>query len=351
MANRDLVVIGGSTGAVPPLKTILGTLPKDFPAAIAVVLHIPSHSTGIFSTVASAASLLPVKHAEDGQTIEHGTIYVARANHHLLVMDGQFRLGSGPRENLVRPAIDPLFRSAALAAGSRVVGVVLSGKLNDGASGLAAIKACGGVALVQAPLDAIASEMPLAALESSPADLSGAPADLAAAIQKYVNEPPGPARPVPASLRLEVEIASGGPFLPEDLATIASPSRMTCPGCGGVLSEMHGEHPPRFRCQVGHGYSGQALMEEQEGQVDEAMRVAMRIIEERAGLVQRMGRDATQAGRQGMAEMYERRAAEYHGYAESLRKAVLLKMEAEDPPEQERLVANEVQGPVEPDQL
>ncbi|MFC4309782.1 chemotaxis protein CheB [Steroidobacter flavus] len=349
MANRDLVVIGGSAGAVPALTTILRSLPTNLPAAVVVILHVPAESTGIFRTVAAAASALPVKQAEQGMTIERGNIYVARANRHLLVVDGHLRLGTGPRENLVRPAIDPLFRSAALTAGPRVIGVILSGKLNDGASGLAAIKTCGGIALVQAPQHALSSEMPLAALEASPVNLSASPEELASAIQRYVSEAPGPGRLGPPGLQLDVEIALGARTRPENFDTLTKPSSITCPDCGGVLAEIEGDRPLRFRCQVGHAFSAQALLRKQEGQVDEAMRVALRIIEERASLVERMGQDALQTGRQGMAEMYERRAAEYRGYAESLREAVLLRMEAADSSEADSVVTREVQMPEAPD--
>lgn len=349
MANRDLVVIGGSAGAIPPLTTILRALPATLPAAVVIVMHIPMESTGIFRTVAAAAAALPVKEAEHGATIERGTIYVARPNRHVLIMDGKLHLGSGPRENLMRPAIDPLFRSAALAAGPRVVGVVLSGMLNDGASGLAAIKGCGGIAMVQAPHNAVASEMPLAALEASAVDLSARPEELALAIQRYVNEAPGPARIAPPSLYLDVDIAAGRQTHSKGFDAATKPTTMTCPDCGGVLSEVNGDRPLRFRCQVGHAFSAQVMLRKQEGQVDEAMRVALRIIEERATLVERMGRDALQAGRQGMAEMYDRRASEYRGYAESLREAVLLRMEAAESSEVDSIVASEVRMPEPPD--
>lgn len=347
MANRDLVVIGGSAGSTTPLKEILRGLPADLPAAVAIVLHIPADSTGIFATVASAASALPVKHAEDGVEIQRGTIYLAPPDRHLLAIDGRLRLGTGPRENLVRPAIDPLFRSAALSYGPRTTGLILSGMLNDGASGLAAIKRCGGIALVQSPRDSIASDMPLAALEATPVDLSAGPQEIAAAIVRYAHEAPGPAKPAPSGLRLDVEIAAGGKISSEELAKIATPIAITCPDCGGVLSQLNGEHPLRFRCQVGHAFSGRALLGAQEGQVDEAMRVALRIIEERAELVGRMGHDAAQIGRKGMAELYERRAAEYRSYAESLREAVLMKMEMGEQPEGGEVLRTEVRGPAE----
>lgn len=348
MTHRDLVVIGGSAGAIPALTTLLRGLPATLDAAIVVVIHIPADSPGIFRTLASAASTLPVKEAEEGMTIERRTIYVARPNRHLLLRDGRLHLGTGPRENLVRPAIDPLFRSAALSFGPRTIGVILSGLLNDGASGLAAIKICGGIALVQAPDHALSAEMPLAALEATPVDLSASAEELASAIQHFVNEAPGPARICPPALELDVEIAAGRRIGARDFDALAKPAPVTCPDCGGVLSEISGDRPLRFRCPVGHAFSAQTLLRKQEGQVDEAMRVALRIIEERATLVERMGRDALQSGRQSMADMYERRATEYRSHAESLREAVLLRMEAADSIEVERIVADEVRMPETP---
>jgi two-component system chemotaxis response regulator CheB len=327
MANRDLVVIGGSAGATQPLKEILRALPADLPAAVVVVLHVPATSVGIFATVAAAASTLPVSHAEDGALLERGRVHLAPANRHLLVIDGRLKLGTGPRENLARPAIDPLFRSAALSAGARAIGVILSGKLNDGASGLAAIKERGGIALVQAPQEASERDMPLAALETTPVDLSAKASDIASAILGYTRGQPSAERPASRELRLEVEIAAGSRIGLTDLPDLAKPVAITCPDCGGVLSEIEAGHPLRFRCQVGHAYTGQALMRRQEGRVDEAMRVALRIIEERAELVSRMKDDATKAGRSGMALMYDERAREYREYAESLREAVLARLD------------------------
>ena len=160
MQNRDIIVIGGSAGATAPLKEILGRLDVGLPASIFLVLHIPSQGLGILSTVASASGKLPVRPAENGLKIENGHVYLAVPDHHLLLADGHMMLGRGPRENMARPAIDPLFRSAALHYGPRVIGVVLSGLLSDGTAGLNAVKRCGGVALVQEPSDAIADEMP-----------------------------------------------------------------------------------------------------------------------------------------------------------------------------------------------
>jgi two-component system chemotaxis response regulator CheB len=327
-ANRDLVVIGGSAGAGTPLRTVLTALPEDLPAAVLVVMHFPSGSEGLLPTLSSPASpiRLPVENASDGAELRSGRVYLAPPDRHLLVIDGRLKLGTGPRENLVRPAIDPLFRSAALSHGPRAIGMILSGRLNDGASGLAAIKRCGGVALVQAPSDAEARDMPIAALEATPVDLSAPRDKLAEGLLRFVAEVPAKAGESPNDIRFEVEVAAGGRIDHERLGDIAETVSMSCPDCGGVLSEIKVPGPLRFRCQVGHGFTGKVLLDRQEGLVDEAIRVALRIIEERVALVSRMGRDAGQAGRSSMSEMYEKRAGEYQEHAEILREAILRSM-------------------------
>ncbi|MBV9529338.1 chemotaxis protein CheB, partial [Sphingomonas sp.] len=179
MAKRDIIAIGGSAGSGPVLRRIVSELPEDLSASVFVATHVPSQSAGYLAGVLASASAIPVSEAVDGQPIEQGHIYVAAPDRHLLLIDGTIRLGEGPRENMVRPAIDPLFRSAALSYGPRAVGVVLTGMLNDGASGLHAIKSVGGTAIVQHPLDAEADQMPLAALEATDADHVASSADLA----------------------------------------------------------------------------------------------------------------------------------------------------------------------------
>lgn len=323
MANRDIIVIGGSAGATTPLKQILGKLPPDLPAAVFVVLHIPAQGIGILSTVASAAGKLPVRQAENGMIIENGHVYLGAPDHHLLLFESHIMLGRGPRENLVRPAIDPLFRSAALHYGPRVIGLVLSGLLSDGAAGLNTIKRCGGLALVQDPADAIVDEMPLRALESTTVDLCVPGARLGDVLSDLARETAGATLPTPPEIKLEVEIAAGERIGSDRLPQIAEPAALTCPSCGGVLSKLKLANPLRFRCQVGHAFTADVLATEQEGRVDEALRVALRIIGERAELVQRMADDGRAAGRRAVADMYDARAAEYREYADLIRSTVL----------------------------
>jgi two-component system chemotaxis response regulator CheB len=328
LSNRDIIVIGGSSGATAPLKDILARLPVDLPAAIFIVLHIPARGIGILSTVASAAGRLPVKLAVHGLPIEHGTVYLAAPDHHLLIADGHLVLGRGPRENMVRPAIDPLFRSAAMAYGPRVIGVVLSGFLSDGAAGLEAIKRCGGLTVVQEPSDALADEMPRRALEASSVDFCVVGAKIGDVLAELSHGQAGQAGPVPPDIQLEVEIAAGERIDSEALTAIATPAALTCPSCGGVLSTLKAEQPLRFRCQVGHAFAADVLAKEQESRIDEAMRVALRIIGERVQLVRRMAEDARENGRSAVAEMYEARVEEYRKYSEVIRQAVLKSLDA-----------------------
>jgi two-component system chemotaxis response regulator CheB len=333
MANRDIIVIGGSAGATQPLKQILGRLPPDLPAAVFIVLHIPAQGIGILSTVASSVADMPVRQAEHGMKIEPGRIYLAAPDHHLLLAEDHVFLGCGPRENMVRPAIDALFRSAALYHGPRVIGVLLSGLLSDGAAGLNAIKRCGGMTVVQDPSDAIADEMPLRAMEATTVDLCVPSAGMGDVLSELVREQAGAILPIPPEIRLEVEIAAGDRIGSDNLVSMADPVALTCPACGGVLSEVKESRPMRFRCQVGHAFGADILAKEQEGRVDEALRVALRIIEERAELVQRMAADGRRSGRSAVAEMYEARAAEYREYADMIRRVVLRSL---DPPLRKR---------------
>ena len=325
MANRDIIAIGGSAGSGAVLRRLVSELPDDFQASLFITTHIPTHSSGYLADVLASGSKLPVSQAIDDQPIERGRIYVAAPDRHLLLIDGTIRLGDGPRENMARPAIDPLFRSAALSYGPRAVGVVLTGMLNDGASGLHAIKALGGTAIVQHPLDAEADQMPLAALQSTEVDHVATAADLAAVLTEVAGEQAGPSIAASDALALEVGIAAGARLGSDKLLRFADPSALSCPDCHGVLSEVREGQPLRYRCQIGHAYSAE-VMATHIDEVDEAMRIAMRVMEERVTLVERMAEDARRTGRLAVAELYDARAEEYGRYAAALRDAAVLSM-------------------------
>ena len=321
-AKRDIIAIGGSAGSGAVLRTLIGGLPADFPGSVFVTTHIPAHTPGLLSEILSSRSAIAVSQAIDGQPIERGHVYVAAPDRHLLLIDHTIRLGEGPRENMVRPAIDPLFRSAALSFGPRAVGVVLTGMLNDGAAGLHAIKSCGGTAVVQSPSEAEAEQMPLAALEATDVDHVVPARDMAQLLIAIAGTDAGAAVTPRQDLRLEVQIAAGARLGSDALGQIATPTPLTCPDCHGVLSEVHDSRPLRFRCQIGHAHTADVLASHGE-EVDEAIRVAMRVMEERVTLVERMALDARQTGRVAVAELYEARAQEYRRYATTLRDAAV----------------------------
>jgi len=328
MAQHDIIVIGGSAGSGAVLKRIVGGLAPDLPASIFISTHIPAGASYLADMLGGASSL-PVHQAIDGRPIQPGHIYVAAPDRHLLLVDHTLRLGYGPRENMVRPAIDALFRSAALTFGPRVIGVVLTGYLNDGAAGLAAIKQCGGLTVVQHPVDAEVDEMPRAALEAVDVDHVAPTDGIAALLSELSRQTTGPARAPPRDLDLEVQIAAGR-YVPTDaLRSFAEPSTVTCPECHGVLSEVKAEGPLRYRCQIGHAYTAEAVAASQQPQIDEALRIALRMMEERHTLVTRMAQDARASGRGAVAELYEGRAEEYRRHAATLRRAAVLALENE----------------------
>jgi two-component system, chemotaxis family, protein-glutamate methylesterase/glutaminase len=324
MARRRVVAIGGSAGSIAVIRQICHALPADLQASILIAVHVGATGQNLLAGILDSAGPLRASTAVDGETIQEGHIYVAPADHHLVIDGCKAFLGRGPRENMSRPAIDPLFRSAGMSAGPRAIGILLSGMLNDGASGLADLKRCGGVTVVQNPQDAVESEMPRTALLASDVDYRAPAADLAALITRLTRADPGPEVSPPADIALEVEIAMGRPSDSSLIAGIADPVPLACPGCGGTMSQLR-RSPLRFRCQVGHGYTGEALAHEQESSVDEAFRIAMRVIGDRAVLMEKMADDAHRGGRITTATAFRDRAEEYRRSATVLMDAALKK--------------------------
>jgi two-component system chemotaxis response regulator CheB len=321
--KRDVVGIVGSLGAISAAKGLLGRLPSSFPASVFIVIHVGDGGMNRLAAMLGAECQLPVTTAVDGEYPQGGHVYVAPAGQHLLVIDGVVRLGRGPRENLARPAADPLLRSLAICYGPRAVGVVLTGLLNDGGAGLAAIAQCGGATAVQSPADAEAPDMPLGALEAVDIDYRGSAAELADVLVELVSQDVDPHFDTPSDLELEVGIALGRQADSRTASVLGNVTALSCPACGGVLSQMKRCPPVRFRCQVGHGFTANVLAQEQEGSVDEAIRTALRIIEERVVLLEKMSAEAAQAGRTNMAEQFRVRSEELRQRAATLRKVAI----------------------------
>lgn len=330
-SDRRVIAIGGSAGAIGAVRELCASLPSDLPAALCIVIHIGARGGGRIADIFGKCCPIPIITAADGQRVESGRGYVAAADHHLLVMDGVVRLGRGPRENLARPAIDPLFRSIGVSCGSRAVGVVLTGMLNDGAAGLADLKRCGGLTVVQNPAEATAPDMPLEALRASDIDYRAHLAELGSLLDMLVRKAPPPSPPPPEDVRFEVDIALGRPVGTGETVRLGDPAALSCPACGGVLSQIRRSPPLRFRCQVGHGYTAETLASEQEGSVDEALRVALRILEERAVLTEKMAEEARRSGLQFSAASYEQRSRESRTQVKTLRKALRKAEEEREP--------------------
>ncbi len=262
--RHDIVVIGASAGGVEALLSLTGSLPSDLPASLFVVLHTPARERSMLPAILSRSGPLPATHAEHSATIERGRVYVAPPDHHLLVKRGSIAVTQGPRENRQRPAVDPLFRSAALAYGSRVMGVVLSGSLDDGASGLVSIKSQGSVALVQDPHETLFDSMPRSAIETVAVDHVLPVGRIAAEIARLSVTPvTRQDRVVNRELELETRIAEVDPALMREELQLGAPASLGCPECVGTLWEMHEGSLTRFRCRVGHAYTASTLLDEQ----------------------------------------------------------------------------------------
>lgn len=248
MKRRDVIAIGGSLGAIEAVRQLFSELPPDLAASMFIVIHVGAHGINRLADIFGANSPIPVSTAVDGERLQRGRAYVAPADHHLLVVDDVVRLGRGPRENMARPPIDPLFRSIAISYGPRAIAVVLTGMLNDGAAGLADVKRCGGVTVVQNPADALASDMPWGALRASNVDYRAPLSDMATLLTDIAQQEAEEPGQIPADIRIEVDIALGGQSDSRVLAGIADPVPISCPSCGGVSSQLKRWPPLRFRC-------------------------------------------------------------------------------------------------------
>ncbi|HEY9779631.1 MAG TPA: chemotaxis protein CheB [Leptolyngbyaceae cyanobacterium] len=332
MIGHDIIVVGASAGGVEALCQLIPLLPSDLPAAVFIVLHISSTGTSVLPNIINRAiakrqknSALNAVHPQDGEEIVHGRIYVAPPNHHLLVKDGYIRLARGPRENCNRPAVDPLFRTAAVAYGRRVVGVVLSGTLDDGTAGLMVVKQRGGVAIVQKPEEAVYSGMPDNAIENVEVDHILPAAEIAAMLTLLAHQPveENGEDAVSSDLEMESDMAELELSAMQNSNRPGTPSPFGCPDCGGVLWELEEGKLTHFRCRTGHAYSTHSLLAAQTQAQEEAMWNALRALEEKAALTQRMAKRANAHNQRYSAQRFEEQANVAHERAAILRELLL----------------------------
>jgi two-component system chemotaxis response regulator CheB len=323
MPDHDIVVVGASAGGVEALTNLVGSLPADLPASVFVVLHLPATGSSALPDILTRHGPLPASHAKDGEPIEQRRIYVAPPDYHLLLRAGHVHLARGPRENGHRPAVDPLFRSAAREYATRVVGVVLSGALDDGTAGLLAVKSRGGVAIVQHPEDALYPGMPHNAIEHVEVDHVLPAAGIAETLARLTGEPvPEPAGPVPDEMKAEVEL-EGFSMEAIEGGNPGRPSGFSCPDCNGVLWEIQDGGLVRFRCRVGHAWSPESLLTQQSESLEAALWVALRTLEERAALASRLAEPARRRGHRITATRFEEQAEEAQQAARLVRRVLL----------------------------
>jgi two-component system chemotaxis response regulator CheB len=311
-----VILIGASAGGVHALQEVVRGLPADLPAAVFVVLHIAPYGKSAMPAILTRAGRMPACHPEDNDPVEEGRIYVAPPDHHLILEDSRVRLSHGPSENAQRPAVDVLFRTAALAHGNRVVAVVLTGNLDDGTAGLAIVKQHGGIAIVQDPADADYPSMPTSAVLNVAVDHVVPLADIPRLLVEICNRPLVNPDPDPEGRDMKDENDRG-----QDPEEKGVPSDLTCPACGGSLRESRVGEVVHFRCRTGHAYSPETLFAKQTDTIEEALWAALRALEENAALARRMERRMRNLREisPGVQDRYGNRAREAEQHADVLR--------------------------------
>jgi len=334
MTGRDVLVIGGSAGALHPLKQILAGLNGKLHAAVFVVIHTAAEAPGFLPAILKRVGRFDASYGANDQQIVTGRIYVAPPDHHLLIERSRLRISRGPRENGFRPAIDPLFRTAAEAYGPRVIGLLLSGGLNDGTIGLSLIKAAGGVAVVQTPDDASAPSMPESAVRHVPVDYVAPAAEIARILSKLMTAPLKKKSRRPSAVtgvgKMPDRAEVGTDLLHSGASSGGRLTVFTCPDCGGPLWEREESGLLRFRCHVGHAFTGEALVEGQSAAVEQAMWTALRALEEGASLRERLSTHAADRGMTKIASDYDEQAREFESRAAVIRRALVIDDETRD---------------------
>jgi two-component system chemotaxis response regulator CheB len=329
--NLDVIVIGASAGGVGSLKRVVERLPAALPASIFITLHPPENVRSVLPRILQRAGNLPATHAENGEPIEIGRIYIAPPGFHMTVERDRVRVTRGAREHGNRPAIDPLFRSAALAFGPRVVGVVLSGQLDDGTVGLVEVKRAGGVAMVQHPDDTPFQSMPRSAIAHVNVDYI-LPADEIGRMLEHLVMEEESADPAPDGreqvVRHELESLT---HHEDEREKPGQPSPYSCPDCGGVLWEMKEGELLKFRCRVGHAYNHETLLSAQARTIEEALWTALRALEEQAAVKKRIGERMRRHDHDAAADQRLRRARQIDEQAEQVRALLLSGVGANEP--------------------
>lgn len=291
-STNSIVVIGASAGGMQALTKLVAQLPHDFPAPVFIVNHMSPDTTGEALVKAlDQSGSLRCEHGKDGQAFNNGHIYLAPSDQHLMIGKGKILITKGARENRSRPAIDPLFRSAAVAYGNRVIGIILTGYLDDGTSGMLAIKRCGGVCIAQDPLDASYPDMPRSVIRNVGVDHCVPIAEMGALLSRLVSRKLPRNKKPPEDIVIEARVAQRVLSDLPSVEAVGNQVPFNCPDCGGVLWEIAEGRFLRYRCHTGHAFTSAVLLAQQTAKLEETLWVALRMFEERQNLLVTMNKD------------------------------------------------------------
>jgi two-component system chemotaxis response regulator CheB len=322
---HKFIVIGASAGGLEALDELIAQLPTDLAAAIFIVQHMsPDNSGTALLQRLSKYAAFQAKLADDGDVFRAGRIYIARPDYHMLVKKRKLLVTKGARENRQRPGIDALFRSAAVNHGPLVIGVILSGMLDDGTSGLSAIARCGGITVVQDPKDATYSGMPQSAISNLDVDYVLPVDDMGELLEKLVRKAPRTRRPAPKDIRTEAEIAERVLSDVAQVGTLGEQVPYNCPDCGGVLWEIGNAGVKRYRCHTGHAFTEHSLLSSQSERIEETLWISLRMFEERKNLLNTMAVSAAPSARR----TYLDRVKESETHIERIRSMLLARDES-----------------------
>lgn len=314
MAKRDIIVIGASAGGVYALKELVALLPADFKATIFVVIHISAHSSSHLAEILNQSGPLKAVCPSDGDLIEPGRIYVASPDHHMLVEYDQLIVKRGPKENRFRPSIDALFRSAAYSYGPRVIGIILTGMLDDGTSGMWSVRRLGGICIVQQPEEALYASMPNHVMEYVDVDYSAPVATIALLLTDLIKEDVPDNANLPAKelerIETEINIAAQDNAFERGVLSMGELTPLTCPECSGALISIREGKLIRYRCHTGHAYTASSLLAESTNVVEASFWKGIRALEESVVLLEQAGRQFAEGGNRQAADDYLKRAAE-----------------------------------------
>ena len=327
MRASRIIVIGTSAGGREALRELLSRLPAKFPAAIFIVQHMaPDANAEVLIAALKKTSSLPCKQAEHGESIRGGQVYVARPDHHTLVGKGTVVVSKGARENRSRPGIDPLFRSAAVAYDSRVIAVLLTGFLDDGTAGMDAVKKCGGICIVQDPKEAAYPDMPENALNNVKIDYCLPLREIANRLVELASSGSRKSVKVPQNVATEAKIAERVLSDVSEIESLGTQVPFNCPNCAGVLWEVKGGVPVRYRCHTGHAFTAAVLLAEQTKNIEETLWIGLRMFEERKNLLSTL-----MAKEQGNKKSMKERIEEHEIHIERIR--AMLRASTEIPSE------------------